>query len=109
MSRTTTLVVLLFAAVLEAGGDALVRHGLQAAGIATRLALFLLGGLVLFSYGYVVNKPAWDFGRLLGIYVVCFFLVAQMISWLAFNQRPTGSILLGGAFIVAGGLIIAVR
>ena len=109
MPRTTALVVLLVAAGLEAGGDALVRLGLQASTTTTRLAMFALGGVVLFSYGYVVNRPAWDFGRLLGIYVVCFFVVAQAISWLVFHQRPTGSIILGGALIVAGGVIIAVR
>jgi small multidrug resistance family-3 protein len=109
MSRTTALFVLFLAAVLEAGGDALVRSALHASTAITRIALFALGGIVLFSYGYVVNKPGWDFGRLLGIYVVFFFLVAQAISWLVFNQRPTGSILLGGALIVAGGVIMAVR
>ena len=56
----------------------------------------------------VVNKPAWDFGRLLGIYVVFFFIVAQLISWLVFNQRPTMPIVVGGAFIVAGGVVMSV-
>ena len=101
--------MLLLAALLEAGGDALVRSALHTSTTVTRAGLFVLGGLVLFSYGYVVNKPAWDFGRLLGIYVVFFFLVAQLISWLVFHQRPTGPILLGGALIVAGGVIMAVR
>ena len=88
MSHTTALFVLFLAAVLEAGGDALVRSGLHAPALSTRLALFALGGVVLFSYGYVVNAPTWDFGRLLGIYVVFFFLVAQAISWLVFHQPP---------------------
>jgi small multidrug resistance family-3 protein len=55
----------------------------------------------------VVNKPDWDFGRLLGIYVVFFFVVAQIISWLAFNQPPSRAVLLGGAFIVIGGVIMS--
>jgi small multidrug resistance family-3 protein len=109
VSRTTALFVLLFAAVLEAGGDALVRSGLQASTTATRLAMFAAGGVVLFSYGYVVNKPAWDFGRLLGIYVVFFFVVAQAISWLVFQQRPAALTLLGGAFILVGGVILSIR
>jgi len=108
MSRSTTLLLLAAAAVLEAGGDALIRSGLHASA-AARLALFALGAGALFSYGYLVNRPAWEFGRLLGAYVVCFFLVAQVISWLVFNQRPTGSIVLGGAFIVVGGLILSLR
>ena len=109
MSRATALIVLLLAAALEAGGDALVRHGLQASAATTRAAFFVLGAAVLFAYGYVVNRPPWDFGKLLGIYVVFFFVVAQAISWLVFGQRPSGVTLLGGAFIVAGGVIISLR
>ena len=107
MSRTTSLVVLFIAALLEAGGDAVVRSALHTSAAATRLALFALGAIVLFSYGYMVNKPAWDFGRLLGIYVVFFFVVAQAISWLVFNQRPTTPIVVGGAFIVTGGIVMS--
>src|SRR5437870_10698544 len=103
----TTLLVLLSAALLEAGGDAVVRLGLRASTTFVRASLFLIGGLVLFTYGYVVNAPPWDFGRLLGVYVVFFFLVAQLISWLAFGQRPGFAVLLGGVFIVIGGCIIS--
>jgi drug/metabolite transporter (DMT)-like permease len=107
MSFPIALVILLAAAVLEAGGDALVRSGLHTHALATRLLFFLIGGVVLFSYGYVVNTPPWDFGKLLGVYVVFFFLVAQLINWGFFHQRPSGAVLLGGAFIVAGGAIIS--
>ena len=107
MSHITSLVVLFVAALLEAGGDALVRSALHTSATGTRLAFFALGAVVLFSYGYVVNKPAWDFGRLLGIYVVFFFVVAQAISWLVFNQRPTTPIVVGGAFIVTGGVVMS--
>jgi drug/metabolite transporter (DMT)-like permease len=107
MSRTVSLLILLFAAVLEAGGDALVRSSMHASTMATRLAFLTLGAIVLCAYGYAVNRPPWDFGRLIGIYVVFFFLVAQGISWLVFRQRPTGPIVIGGAFVVAGGLIMS--
>ena len=56
------------------------------------------------GYGYVVNAPSWDFGRLLGVYVVFFFLVAQALSWAVFGQRPDASVLAGGGFIVVGGV-----
>jgi drug/metabolite transporter superfamily protein YnfA len=102
-----TLLVLLAAAVLEAGGDALVRMGLGAPTPVTRAVFFLIGALVLFSYGYVVNAPSWDFGRLLGVYVVFFFVVAQLISWLVFHKPPSRTVLIGGGFIVAGGAIIS--
>ena len=107
MSRTAALCVLLLAAILEAGGDAVVRFGLHAAPGFTRTGLLGAGAVVLFAYGYLVNTPPWDFGRLLGIYVVFFFVVAQLISWLAFNQPPTRLVYLGGAFIVVGGLILS--
>jgi small multidrug resistance family-3 protein len=107
MKLTTTLLVLFTAAVLEAGGDALVRSGLNASVPIVRGLLFLAGGLVLFSYGWVVNAPPWDFGRLLGVYVVFFFVVAQLISWVAFSQRPNAGVMVGGLFVVIGGLIIA--
>jgi drug/metabolite transporter (DMT)-like permease len=63
---------------------------------------------VLFSYGWAVNAPPWDFGRLLGLYVVFFFLFAQLISWLVFKQPPSAGVLMGGCLIVAGGIIIAI-
>lgn len=106
MNNVTTLGVLLLAAVLEAGGDALVRKGLHAPALA-RLAFLLSGAVVLFVYGCTVNAPPWDFGRLLGVYIALFFVVAQMMSWLIFGQPPSGRVLVGGACIVAGGLIIS--
>jgi len=53
------------------------------------------------------NAPPWDFGRLLGVYVAFFFVVAQLISWLGFGQKPTPMILLGGALIVIGGCVVS--
>jgi len=105
MTGPITLLFLLLAAVLEAGGDALVRLGLRSP-VPLRVAFLLAGGVVLLVYGCAVNAPRWDFGRLLGVYLVFFFIVAQLIGWLAFRQAPSRATLLGGAFIVAGGLIV---
>ena len=102
-----TLVLLLTAAILEAGGDAAVRAGLHTSTSVMRVAMFFIGAVVLFAYGYVVNSPPWDFGRLLGVYVVFFFVVSQIISWIVFHQPPTNAVLVGGAFIVLGGIIIS--
>jgi drug/metabolite transporter superfamily protein YnfA len=107
VNKGFALVILLIAAALEAGGDALVRMGLQSTELTKRFELILLGGFVLLSYGLVVNLPSWDFGRLLGIYVTLFFLVAQIINYFGFGQKPSMPILVGGAFIMAGGLIIS--
>ena len=107
MSKTTTLLVLVLAAVLEAGGDAVIRAGIRGPAGAARAVLFVVGGLVLFSYGWTVNAPPWDFGRLLGLYVVFFFVIAQALSWLVFHEPPSRQVLAGGVLIVAGGLVIA--
>jgi len=106
MSTSIALMVLFTAAALEAGGDALVRKGLHAAGPA-RAGFMLAAAVALLAYGVLVNAPRWDFGRLLGVYVVFFFLVAQLINWLVFRIVPGTGILVGGACIVLGGAIVA--
>jgi small multidrug resistance family-3 protein len=70
------------------------------------LGFFVLGAAVLFSYGITVNTPPWDFGRLLGVYVTLFFLVAQMINWFGFGLQPTLPIIVGGTLTIMGGLTI---
>ena len=107
MTRSTAIFVLFCAALLEAGGDAIVRVALHTSAGWQRILLFTVSAAVLFSYGWVVNAPAWDFGKLLGVYVVLFFLVAQLLAKLRFNQSPTLPIYVGGSLITTGGIIIA--
>ena len=98
---------LLLAAVLEAGGDALVRYGLRTSGsLKVRILSFALGALVLFAYSLSVNAPKWDFGRLLGVYIALFFVVAQVMAVLIFKETLKLPTLVGGALIVAGGLVL---
>jgi len=106
MNNFAILTVLTLAATLEASGDALARTGLHAHAPTLRLGFFAAAALVLFSYGVTVNLPPWDFGRLLGVYVALFFLVAQLINLFAFGLRPGLPILCGGALIVSGGLLM---
>jgi small multidrug resistance family-3 protein len=106
MNIAVAFLILLLAAVLEAGGDALVRTGLHGHNLGLRAGLFVAGAAVLFAYGLVVNSPPWDFGKLLGVYVTLFFLVAQVINLLVFGVRPGVPILVGGAMILAGGLVM---
>ncbi len=108
MNRTTTLLVLLLAALLEAGGDAVIRVALHSPAKGTRVALFLASSALLFAYGWTVNASTWDFGQLLGLYVVFFFVIAQILSWLVFRQPPSIPVLAGGALIVSGGLVCAI-
>jgi len=98
--------VLALAAFLEVFGDACFSSGLHHSTGATRVSWFLAGTAVLASYGVFVNLPQWDFGKLLGVYVALFFVVAQIVAKLRFQQTPTLPIYTGGALIVAGGLVI---
>ncbi len=58
------------------------------------------------TYSLFLNSSKVEFGKLLGIYVVLFFLVAQVVAKLQFHQSPSKPIYFGGAFIVVGGLIM---
>ena len=106
MNLAFAYLLLLVAAVLEAGGDALVRAGLHSSALGNRAAFFATGAMVLFAYALAVNAPPWDFGRLLGVYVTLFFLVAQIINLVVFGVRPQLPIYVGGALIIAGGMLI---
>jgi drug/metabolite transporter superfamily protein YnfA len=107
MSGTTIILTLLFAAILEAGGDAVIRTGMHAHQTWRRALLFGTAAIILFLYGWTVNSPPWDFGRLLGLYVVFFFVIAQLISWIVFKEAPSAMVLVGGALIIAGGIVIS--
>jgi hypothetical protein len=96
------LSILVIAAALEVGGDALIRIGLEGATYS-----IAAGALTLFAYGFVV-KSGLDFNRLMGVYIAVFFVISQIISFCLFRQIPDDRIILGGGFIVAGGLLILV-
>lgn len=106
MNRLSVFLILTVCALLEAGGDALVRKGMHAGTIAGRLLLYICAALVLFAYGWLVNRPPWSFGSLLGVYVVLFFVVAQILGIVIFGDKLTTPIMGGGALILAGGLVI---
>jgi drug/metabolite transporter superfamily protein YnfA len=97
-----TMLLLLLAAVLEVGGDALIRNGLKERGVF----LMILGAIILVAYGFMVNLTHLDFGRLMGIYIVLFFLVAQGVSILFFRERPSAAVLIGGGLVLAGGALM---
>ena len=99
--------VLSSAAFLEAYGDSFFQIGLYRSTGLARVFAFVAGTAILAAYGSVVNIPRWDFGKLLGVYVVLFFLMAQLLNKLRFQQSPTLPIYVGGGLIVAGGLVIA--
>jgi small multidrug resistance family-3 protein len=101
-SKLQALAVLVVAAVLEVGGDAVIRKGLRGSGVA----LVVLGFVVLGSYGVVVNLLALDFSRLLGAYVGVFAVTSVVVGALAFGERVAPTTFIGLAVILAGSLII---
>jgi small multidrug resistance family-3 protein len=76
-------------ALLDGGGDRLVRSGLHAPFAIPKLLFLLSGGVVLFAYGYLVKTPPRDFGCLLSVYVVFYFVIAQAISSLEAHRWPS--------------------
>jgi small multidrug resistance family-3 protein len=106
--RSGALFLLAIAAFLEAYGDSCFQSALYRTSGMSRLLAFVGGAVSLAAYGLVVNAPRWEFGKLLGVYVVLFFLLAQIVARAKFGQTPTLPILIGGALIIAGGVVISV-
>jgi len=106
-NRAGVLMLLSAAAFMEAWGDSYFQSALHRSSGMTRVLFFAAGAVVLSLYGLLVNTAPWDFGKLLGVYVVLFFLVAQVVARVRFHQQPTPHIVVGGLLIVAGGIIIS--
>ena len=99
--------VLAIAAYLEVQGDACFQSGLYHSSGVKQVGWFVAGTVVLVCYSLFLNSSRIDFGKLLGIYVVLFFLAAQVVARLQFHQSPSKPIYVGGAFVAIGGLIMA--
>ena len=95
-------VVFFGSALLEVGGDAVIRKGLRGSCIVYILA----GGLMLAAYGLLVNTVKWDFSKLLGVYVAVFALVSVLFGRFVFGEEVPLSTWLGLTLIMAGGLVI---
>jgi hypothetical protein len=100
-------VFLLAAALLEAGGDALLRKALLDSAGPARIALFAIGAMVLFAYGIFVNLAPLEFGQVIGLYIATLFVMWQLINLVFFRTPPTLPVLVGGMLIVTGGLIVS--
>jgi drug/metabolite transporter superfamily protein YnfA len=106
VDKIVVLSFLLVATTFEAGGNAVVRAGLHQQATGARVLLLLVGAIMLFCYGVVLNQAPFDFGRLIGVYVATFFVVGQIINLVAFRIAPTMPVIIGGLFIVIGGAVI---
>jgi small multidrug resistance family-3 protein len=94
--------VFIAAAVLEVGGDAVIRKGLRGSG----LIIIMIGFVMLGCYGVVVNTVRWDFARLLGVYVAVFALVSVLFGRFVFRENIPAATWAGLCVIMCGGLII---
>jgi small multidrug resistance family-3 protein len=94
--------VFVASAVLEVGGDALIRAGLR----GDRTALVVAGFLILGSYGLLLNTMTWDFTRLLGTYIAVFALTSVLFGVVLFHETPSPPtwagllLMLGGAAVM---------
>jgi small multidrug resistance family-3 protein len=102
MKYVSYWMIFIAAALLEVGGDAIIRNGLR----GSRIVLIISGCAMLGCYGLVVNILKWDFGRLLGVYVAVFALVSILFSRLMFRETIPPATWVGIIVIVVGGLII---
>jgi small multidrug resistance family-3 protein len=102
MRRAIEIGVLLLAAALEVGGDAVIRAGLR----ARTGTLILLGSATLALYGVLVNLLPLDFSRVLGAYVAFFALASVSFGSLVFRDPLPSSTWLGLAVILLGSGII---
>jgi hypothetical protein len=98
--------LLLAATTLEVSGDAVVRMAIYNHTGFGRLGLMLAGAVLLLGYGFSLNLAPMEFGQVVGLYITTLFVVWQVINFIAFRAIPTLPILVGGALIIPGGLII---
>jgi drug/metabolite transporter superfamily protein YnfA len=94
--------VFIGAAILEVGGDAVVRKGLRGSG----LLIILTGCVMLGCYGLVVNMVKWDFSKLLGVYVAIFALISLLFGRFVFRESIPAATWIGLSVIILGGMII---
>jgi hypothetical protein len=100
------IVFLLIATTLEVTGDAIIRKSMYNHTGLFRIAFGLAGAALLFGYGFFLNLAPVEFGKVVGLYIATLFVVWQIITYIAFKTVPSLPIIVGGALVVAGGLII---
>jgi len=83
-----------------------VRIGIYSHAGLLRVGLLAAGGLLLLGYGSLLNLAPVEFGRVVGLYIATLFVVWQVINFMVFRSIPSVPILVGGALIVAGGLLV---
>ena len=99
--------LLILATTMETAGDALVRIGLYDRVGFRRIPMLALGAVLLFGYGLMLNLASLPFERVVGLYIATLFIIWQVVSYISFRVVPNMTILIGGAFIIVGDLIVS--
>ncbi|HVN95819.1 MAG TPA: hypothetical protein VMT62_05285 [Syntrophorhabdaceae bacterium] len=94
--------IFIFSAILEAGGDAVIRKGLR----GRCFSLVLTGCAMLGCYGIIVNTVRWDFSKLLGIYVAIFALISVLFGRFVFKENIPPATWIGLIVIIGGAMIV---
>lgn len=97
----------LTATILEAAGDAILRIALHHPSLSTRISLFHVGGGLLTLYGTSLNLAPVEFAAVTGMYVATLFIVFQIANYVFFRSAPTHAVVIGGALIIAGGMVVS--
>jgi len=97
---------LLVATILEVSGDAIIRTSIYNHTGLMRIGLMIIGAILLFGYGSILNLAPVEFGQVVGLYIATLFIVWQVGNYIAFGTLPTLPVITGGTLVIAGGLII---
>lgn len=102
----TVLAWLIFiaAALLEVGGDVIIRQGL----LSNNLSTIIVGCLMLACYGLCVNLVKWDFSKLLGVYAAVFALISILSGRFIFKENISTLTWTGLAIMLLGALTIQI-
>jgi small multidrug resistance family-3 protein len=101
------IVFLIVATTFEVLGDALVRKAIyEPYQRPARIGLVVLGAGLLLGYGTALNLAPVEFSRVAGLYIATLFVVWQIVTFVVFRTLPSAPILVGGALIVSGGLVV---
>jgi small multidrug resistance family-3 protein len=99
----TTFGLFVVAAFLEIGGGYLVWQWLRE---RKRLALGVIGGIVLFIYGIIPTLQPSNFGRIYAAYGGIFIVMAIIWGLIIDKKRPDRFEIIGGTVVLIGALII---
>lgn len=103
-----TLAFIIAATIFEAIGDAVMRIALHYHVMPGRVFLFALATLLLAMYGASLNLAPVEFAEATGIYIASLFVAFQVANYVFFHQKPSQAVLVGGALIVTGAVVVAV-